>query len=271
MDWQQYEIVTKYIYETLGHQSGVKIEGHGSDCKVMGKSGVEHQIDVLAAHSDGIHTYKTAIECKYWKENVSKDIIMKVLAIIQDTNINKGVIVSKTGFTPDAIAYAQHTNIGLVELREMEEKDWEGRPRISDIKSWRRRPEIIKTVIIPSLFNRSAKDSEEVNPTEMILKKHDGTTVGVIDLMTEFKKELHSHPVNKKIEKRITAPMSQLININTNNTIYIDGIILVGVLTETPIDLGFKPVDEIWLIMKSIFEEKSYTISKKGVITEDKK
>jgi hypothetical protein len=33
----------------------------------------------------------------------------------------------------------------------------------------------------------------------------------------------------------------------------------------------FSPVDEIWLFLKSIFEEKSHTISKNGIIKEDDK
>lgn len=40
MDWKTYESVTKYIYETLGQQNGVKIEGYGNDCRVIGHSGV---------------------------------------------------------------------------------------------------------------------------------------------------------------------------------------------------------------------------------------
>jgi hypothetical protein len=46
MDWKDYEKITKYIYETLGKEVGVKIEGHGNTCKVRVKSGGEHQIDV---------------------------------------------------------------------------------------------------------------------------------------------------------------------------------------------------------------------------------
>ena len=87
MDWKHYEEVTKKIYETLGRESGVKIIGYGNQCIVRGKSGVVHQIDVLTAHSDGIHEYKTAIECKYWKDKVNKDIVMKVSEIIQDNLI----------------------------------------------------------------------------------------------------------------------------------------------------------------------------------------
>ena len=91
MDWKQYEAITKYIYETLGKDYGVKIEGFGNACKVKGKSGVSHQIDVLTSHSDGVHTYKTAIECKYWDKSISKDTIMKVAEIVEDARLNKVV------------------------------------------------------------------------------------------------------------------------------------------------------------------------------------
>lgn len=129
MEWQDYEEITKHIYATLGEAHGVKIEGHGKDCKVIGKSGVEHQIDVLTNHSDGIHSYRTMIECKYWDQNVNKDVIMKVAEIVEDAGLNKGIIVSKNGFTPDAINYARYRNIGLVELRKPTDEDWKGRLR----------------------------------------------------------------------------------------------------------------------------------------------
>lgn len=100
MEWQDYEEITKHIYATLGEAHGVKIEGHGKDCKVIGKSGVEHQIDVLTSHSDGIHSYRTMIECKYWDQNVNKDVIMKVAEIVEDAGLNKGIIVSKMVLRP---------------------------------------------------------------------------------------------------------------------------------------------------------------------------
>ena len=74
MNWKEYENLTRWIYETIGQAHGVVIEGHGKDCKVVGKSGDKHQIDVLASHSDGFHKYLTDIECKYWNDNVDKDV-----------------------------------------------------------------------------------------------------------------------------------------------------------------------------------------------------
>lgn len=269
MDWKEYEKITKYIYETLGKEAGVKIDGHGHDCKVKGKSGVEHQIDVLTSHSDGIHTYKTAIECKYWKDTINKDIIMKVAEIIEDAAINKGVIVSKQGFTPDAIEFAKYKNIGLVELREMGEKDWEGRPRILHLRATILRPEVTNILIIHPTFHKVKP--ERVVPSSMTVKRSNGEEIPLDKYITEFETELRSQLVNKIIEKKIRIPGSKLINNQTNKTVPIEGFIMKGSLTERESGLRFHAINEIWLIMKSIFEGKSFTITKNGDIIEDVK
>ena len=117
MDWKEYEEITKYIYETLGNAAGTKIVGYGGTCKVKGKSGVSHQIDVLASHSDGVHNYRTAIECKYWDKKINKEIVMKIAEIVEDSGINKGVVVSKMGFTEDGISYAKSVVSGYKSKR----------------------------------------------------------------------------------------------------------------------------------------------------------
>jgi hypothetical protein len=269
LDWKKYESITKYIYETLGKESGVKIEGYGNNCKVKGKSGVNHQIDVLTNHSDGIHNYKTAIECKYWKDKINKDIVMKVSEIIEDAGINKGVIVSKSGFTPDGISFAKHRNIGLVELREIEEKDWEGRGRIFDIKTWINRPEILGTVI--DAIDKTELDREVIEIDKVKIELLDGNKVPFIDYMTTFKKELHNVEFWQVFTKGYRLDGAYLINEKTNSKIKIKGIIFTGVLTKLNSNLKFHPVDQIWLIMKSLFEERTFTISEKGIIREDKK
>ncbi len=118
MDWQEFEAVVRWIYEMMGKRLGVEVLCYGAKCRHLGKSGVNHQIDVLTSHSDGLHTYQTAIECKWWNEKVNKDIVMKVDSIRADCNFEKAVIVTKVGFTDDAIAYAGYTNVQLVELKE---------------------------------------------------------------------------------------------------------------------------------------------------------
>ena len=126
MNWQSYEELVKDIYEKLGEPGNIRILCWGSTCKVQGKSGVSHQIDVLTSHSDGVHEYRTAIECKHWEKKVDKDPIAKLAVILDDTQIEKGVIVSQSGFTSDAEGLARSRNISLVELRSPLDADWNG-------------------------------------------------------------------------------------------------------------------------------------------------
>lgn len=59
LDWKGYEAITKYIYETLGKKYGVKVVGYGRNFKVVGKTGVEHQIDVLTSPTLSVEFFHT--------------------------------------------------------------------------------------------------------------------------------------------------------------------------------------------------------------------
>ncbi len=123
LDWEEYEVITKYIYEALGAKYGVKVKGHGRSCKIKGLSGLYHQIDVLTEHFDGDRQLLTAIECKYWNKKINKDIVMKLSETMLDSEITSGIIVCKTGFTKDTLTYAEYKGIKLVKLWEAGEKD----------------------------------------------------------------------------------------------------------------------------------------------------
>lgn len=278
LDWKTYESITKYIYETLGKEFGVKIKGYGSTCKVIGKSGVEHQIDVLTSHSDGVHIYLTAIECKYWKEKVNKDIVMKLAEIIQDSNIDKGIIVCKNGFTQDGIDYAKHKNIELVELREIEENDLNENPKeihIGDLQlhitTSIKRTEILNIDIGD---NRNIGVKCELDYLNFLVIREDERPKTLFDYITEFRNDVN--PQNKKIErltKHYKIPNGVIYNRETKESLKINGITFIGQLREISDnkDLEFRLVDNVWLIMKSIFNERTFTFTDSGLIKENKK
>ena len=133
MDDKEYEAATAALYQAMGESSGIIIEGFGSSCRVQGKSGSWYQVDVLTRQSNGLQTVRTAIECKYWQKRVTRDVVSNLITTIEDTNIEKGVIVSKEGFTSGAIALAKQRNISLVEMREPNDADWEGKIKIIHI------------------------------------------------------------------------------------------------------------------------------------------
>lgn len=279
MDWKEYEHITKYIYETLGRETGVKIIGHGSSCKVKGKSGASHQIDVLTSHSDGIHNYQTAIECKYWNKKVNKDAVLKIAGIIEDAGINKGVIVSKMGFTKDGVTVANSKNIGLVELNEIDEKDGSNLNKtptlkifdlIVNIKTEIRRPKILSIEF--DYINPTPK-SEKFNSYQYIVKLKTGIEVPFNNYLTDFRNKLHDEEPDKILEKYYELNETELINTKIKNIELIRGFTIKGKLTVINKDTKreIEIVDKVWMKMKTLFENSSFTISKSGMIKRNEK
>ena len=271
MNWEIYEETVKNIYQVLGASKGVKIECYGNSCKCTGKSGDAHQIDVLTTHNDGIHDYKTSIECKYWKEKVNKDIVMKVLEICKDCNFHKGVIVSKMGFTPDAIKFAKYYDVGLVELREPLEQDVENRLQEIDM--------IISPVLPKILYFKNILHEEEpqkeinidVNTSESYYLFPDGSHQTIIDLIDDWLREVkQARKMNEVVKKVISfrngtylkSPNPEL-NIKVK-AVHIKGSLVTGSMEK----IEFRSKDRVWLIMKSIFEEKMFTIYREGNLQE---
>ncbi len=279
LDWKTYESITKYIYETLGSKTGVKVVGFGSNCKIPGKSGINHQIDILTTHSDGIHSYKTAIECKYWKEKINKDIVMKVAATIEDAGIEKGVIVSKTGFTKDGAEFARYKNIGIVELKEIGEtvQDIEEKQlKIASIEISTfviiRRPDILSIEFEYS--ENGGIEKEIINIYSTTIIQSDGNRKPFTDYTKAFQDELHVYnKIGETITKRYEIPGGGLIHKRDNPPTQINAIIFTGVLNQINSNSNrtFSLVDEVWLIMKSLFEGKSFGISENGFIVENNK
>ena len=121
---QEYTAETAALYQALGEASSITIECFGASCRVEGKSGSRYQIDVLTKQSNGLQTVRTAIECQYWNRRVPRTAVSNLIATLEDTKIDKGVIVSKEGFTSGAVALAKQNNIDLVEMREPINADW---------------------------------------------------------------------------------------------------------------------------------------------------
>ena len=277
LDWKTYESITRYIYETLGKQTGVIVKGHGNTCRVTGKSGVAHQIDVLTEHTDGIHSYKTAIECKYWNKKVNKDTVMKVSEIIEDARINKGVIVSKKGFTEDGLKYAKYRNIGLVELREINTKDLENTSEDMDIATMNiniqtlvTRPVILKIDIGD---NREIPITHEFDFFNFLIIRKNQKNIPLINYLNDFRLEVSRlNKLNEEITKHFENTRGVLFNRRTKEETNIDGITVTARLTniDTSKKIQINLVDKVWLIMKSIFNERIFTFSENGFIIEHK-
>ncbi len=272
LDWKSYEELVKDIYESLGKASNVKILGYGNGCKRKGNSGVEHQIDVLTSHNDGLHEYLTDIECKYWKQKVDKDIVMKVKEIVVDCNFSKGIIVSKIGFTPDAIDYARFVGIGLVELREITEEDWKGRVKTIVIEV------VAKTPVLTSCQINMVSDDPKVQTQETKgvtadatlteICKPDGTTITLSEFIQNglFKKICSEEPNDEITEHYSFEKGTTITYKETGLTHYLHSIILSGKVKSESMNSVIDGSDEVLYYMKSFFEGMVLTIRKDGKI-----
>lgn len=270
LNWKTYESITKYIYETLGKEANVKVLGYGNSCKITGRSGVSHQLDVLTVNS--VTSSYSAIECKYWNKKINKDIVMKLCVIINDAGIHEGIIVSKKGYTKDAEKIANHYGIKLVQLREFDEKDDETVSKKVDlfeleqqIKIEIKRPKISKITVCNS--NNEEIDLMDFNQYTTYIE-NDNHKLRIFDWETKFCSFLQDNKLYEETSK--TYNLSNAFLIDKEKKIPIKSLSFTGLLTiinETKNNI-FLVQDNVWLIMKKIFENKRFLISEAGMIIE---
>lgn len=266
MDWKSYEEVTKHIYETLGKDARVSVICFGSTCKVLGKSGVKHQVDVLTSHSDGIHIYKTAIECKFWDTKVQKDSVTKLAEILEDAKIDKGVIVSKSGFTPDAIDFAQYKNISLVELREPTDEDWQGRIKdiLIDIIMPIPHVEDFKFVQLDSIEDE--KEHFSGLSSDIIVVKPDGSQETIQQLIERKMANSDWHQNDYSHHEEIYPEGSYIKILGSDKQIEVIGSKFTIRRTEIKQKVEIRGEDYVSMIMQNLFDDTRFILSRDGKI-----
>jgi len=273
MTWQDYEATVKFIYEALGARVGVVIECYGSACRRVGKSGVSHQIDVLTSHSDGVHTYYTGIECKYWDQKVNKDIVIKTAYLTEDCKFDKSVIVSKEGFTEDAILTAKNTNVYLVELKEHNLFITDDILTKYYLNMEYSIPELSGTKINIHEKYKGKYDIHPVisqKPFEVFVVKKNKETTALKDLIIDFLSEKVLLAGNSDLihDKIYFEEGTKLKAYKVRGSIPIFGVELSGFKrVYTRLDPDYFE-SKVWLLMKLIFENKSMIVTFNGEIEE---
>ncbi|WAC41066.1 restriction endonuclease [Pedobacter sp. SL55] len=272
-DWQAYEQVTKYIYEALGRLNGVEILGCGNDCRRKGKSGSQYQIDVLTQTTSKDKSFLTAIECKYVSKKVGREVVMKLSALLDDTGIEKGIVVSKNGFTKEALKYAEHKSIRLVELDN--HKKYEVNKNVINIAEITlnlnveiTRPEILCLKV----------DDIELKPASTFLgpfwygqiQTKSNSPIALQNYIDDFRRELGRLDLIDKVKyKDIDFPEGSLFKENQEvNAKVVTKLSISGVLTSNK-EVHIREitlVDKIRMIMKNIFEQEMFAITQHGAI-----
>lgn len=170
----RYERLTAVVFKSL-KQSGTVIH----DLKLVGDSGVSHQIDVTIEHHG--KQKRIILECKDLDisgDKVGLGIIRDFYGVVDDIKPDEAYVVTCNGFTSDAERYAKSKHIGLVILREFQESDWAGRIRKIEID------------IVPVVRSRPKVDIEWKQDNDGQKISHDLQTLGL-----SLNSLLPKHPV----------------------------------------------------------------------------
>ena len=87
--------------------------------KKVGRSGAEHQIDILAEYRCPLHTSQIVVEAKSYDSPIDKDRIMKLIQIVNDIGADRGIIITTSYFTPEAMMTAKGTNVELWDREQL--------------------------------------------------------------------------------------------------------------------------------------------------------
>lgn len=82
------------------------------------------EVDVLIVRGKGRHKSVTAVECKDWNRPVDDPVIEQWAKKCSSLQVNKGIIVSSGGFTPEALIDAEHEGISCLSLNDVQSFDW---------------------------------------------------------------------------------------------------------------------------------------------------
>ncbi|HSY52242.1 MAG TPA: restriction endonuclease [Thermoanaerobaculia bacterium] len=118
-EWRKFEALTSRIQAELAPDAAVTL-----DEKLVGRSGVAHQCDVVVRSKVGQLPFVCVIECKDYSEPVGLDPVRSFAARLQDLQVNQGVVVAARGFTTDAKQFARSQRILTYTLVDAETVKW---------------------------------------------------------------------------------------------------------------------------------------------------
>ena len=79
----------------------------------QGRSGLLHEIDVLAEKRDAAGVHRVVVECKAWRSPIEKDVVYKLEKVMEDAGLSKGIIVSVGGLRSGARVAAEQAHIEI--------------------------------------------------------------------------------------------------------------------------------------------------------------
>lgn len=113
----EYEKFTRELCERLALYKGLLSSSVQHNVKLKGKSGFEHQVDVLWEYEKDGEVHRVAIECKNYNQKIPIGRVRDFFGVLYDIGNIKGIMACKEGYQDGAKKFADFYGISLKELR----------------------------------------------------------------------------------------------------------------------------------------------------------
>lgn len=120
--------------------------------KIKSKSGTPSEIDIYWEYKLAGITNSVAIECRNYNKNVDIPGVRDFARKISDISGLKGLMVTKKGFSKNAIDEATADNIDLLVIREQKDEDWDGYLKTINVRMHIQQPP--RTIAISPRLNK---------------------------------------------------------------------------------------------------------------------
>jgi len=115
--WLEFELKPKHQLIEFLRERGYKVTENAA---VKGRSGAEHQIDILATRDDGIVTYNMAIGIEVAGDEIGLGEIFDFDDKAYDSGIHDKILVVVPGLRREAENFASQQRIKVLEVRDLE-------------------------------------------------------------------------------------------------------------------------------------------------------
>jgi len=261
---KEYELLTMNVYvELLKKYPEAKIELRK---KILGKSNTSREIDVYAEIPLGFHTYKTAIECKNYNDTIGIETVDAFLGKLQDIEVDKGILVTKSGYTGPAKKSAREHGLDLIELRKPAEEDWQGRLKVIHIQMQMYYPEIYNIELKTDRKELVGKEMAGL-ANELILTDENGNLYK--DLNQIIQENINNDWTEEQKVANVIFEKLYFLKVN-NEKIPVKGFSFKYCFHKTPQEIIIDGERTVELIMKNAFTEEIRTIDKDFKISNSK-
>jgi Restriction endonuclease len=119
-DWKGFERLAERIVRDLHPDATVTLDDH-----LPGRfTEKDRQIDVSIRWTDGDREQLTIVQARDRSRPADVNAIGEFIAVVEDVDASRGVMVCRSSFTKDAKTYGRNKGIELYNLHDAESRDW---------------------------------------------------------------------------------------------------------------------------------------------------